>query len=135
MRIRMLIGALALAALVTGNPRQTAAQKNPKNPGRSSEDIKKNLATSIARIELRDAVIRDMVETWEKCEDELNRGDGKMPSCDTYDAKIRQTPIDTLVFTVLLPRLSTEDTDQLKYDIVGAAIAAYKHGKQKGSAK
>jgi len=132
MRIVRFIGLAVILCL--GLAGQGGAQKR-NSAEKQRDDIRKYGAMLMAWSGTQRAIVRDLVETWEKCEDEINRDDKGMFQCEVYQEKVRQTPIENLVRVGLEIKLPKEDMEQLKRDIVAAAADAYAHGKEKGVAK
>src|SRR5262249_53023082 len=130
MRKRRFISAMAIVALVA-----VSAGGQDESQKKLQEAIRKNAARLMAWSGAREAIIKDLVDTWEQCGAEIDSNVAAPLSCDVYQEKVKQTPIEKLVRVGPLIRLSKEDMEDLKRDIVSAAADAYAYGKTKGSAK
>ena len=120
-RITIICGALVLMSV------PCLAQSKP---GVNPEQVR-----TLAAIERRDAVLRDLLDSHERCLDEKAKKRREAESCAIFDEKMNQTPID--VFTTFPPltsptiTLPADEARRLAIVIFYNIWAGYEHGRRK----
>jgi hypothetical protein len=124
--VRFIAVAVILCAGIAG---QSDAQKPARRANNTSPE-------ELARTRRDSATINGLLETWEKCAEQLSSGTRVATWCDTYNERLRQTPLDALVFPEIAAKLqanlTVEDIEWLKISIGNAATGGYYYHKGKG---
>ena len=124
--VRFITVAVILCAGIAG---QSDAQKPSRSANNTSPEEQ-------ARTQGDSTTINGLLETWEKCAEQLSSGNRMATWCDKYGEQLRQTPLDALVFPEIAAKLqanlTAEDIEWLKISIGNAATGGYYYHKGKG---
>lgn len=123
--LRLIVAGIILCGMMIG---RTDAQK----PARRATNVP---LSELAQMRRAKAALEGLLETWEKCTEELNSGADPLRWCDMYQAEAQQTPLDMFlsptIASKLQAKLTAKEIESLKISLSNVLTTGYYYGKEK----